>query len=285
MDTSGTVADQSYCLGDPGASAVRFVAMDASELDTRYAPRGARFSGRRLLLAIAASVAIGLSACGGSSQTKSDSASAQAATTSSQTAAQAATVPATTTASNVGATSTSSATTSRRAKAGSKPSSSATTAAAGTSTSESTTNGSTQRSTDARTDPPKRNKPKKGPTGPAPTTGTMTTIAANPAAPVYTGPSPIGCLEAAGLNRARAGVEQGAWEANYGVTPENDSNALVFLSGPYQDDGEATSYAQSLQSVELSASAGRWVASASMLSHLQAEVNAAAACMAGSGAS
>jgi hypothetical protein len=284
MSTSGTVGHQNDRLGDPGTSAVRSVAMDASELDTRYAARRTRSAGSRSLLAIAVSAAIGLSACGGSSHAKSDSTSAQAATTSAQTVAQAPTNPAATTASNAAGASTTGAT-STTGQTGTSSSSSSSTAAGTTSTGASTTTDPAK--SPSKTPTPVRSKkkhPGTGPTSPAPTTGTVTTIAANAAAPAYTGPSPIACLEAAGLNRARAGIEQGAWEANYGVTSESDSNALVFLSGPYKDDGEATSYAQSLQGVELSASAGRWVASASMLSHLQPEVNAAAACM-GSGAS
>jgi hypothetical protein len=54
----------------------------------------------------------------------------------------------------------------------------------------------------------------------------------------------------------------------------------VFLSGPYSDDTAAQQYAQSLTVVEIAASGGRWVASASMRSNLDAAVQGAAACMA-----
>jgi hypothetical protein len=98
-------------------------------------------------------------------------------------------------------------------------------------------------------------------------------------------PSPIKCLEAAGLNRARAAVEPQVWEANTGLSSKKDSNAMVFVSGPYKNVGVAKQYAQSLLVVELAASGGRWVASASIPSHLNTAVQKAAACMAGSSSS
>jgi hypothetical protein len=86
-------------------------------------------------------------------------------------------------------------------------------------------------------------------------------------------------LEAAGLNRARAASEPQVWEANSGVGSESDSNEIVFLSGPYPDANAANQYATSLQTVEIAASGGRWVASASLRSQLDAAVQSAAACM------
>ena len=88
-------------------------------------------------------------------------------------------------------------------------------------------------------------------------------------------------MQAAGLNRARAATEPQVWEANAGLTSETDHNGIVFLSGPYKDEGAAQAYAQSLTVVEISASGGRWVASASLRSQLDAAVQRAAACMAG----
>jgi hypothetical protein len=140
-----------------------------------------------------------------------------------------------------------------------------------------------KRPTGTTTGPSTTAGPGNGPTStPA---GTTTTIAANPASPVYTGPSPLACLQAAGLNQARAAVEPQVWEGNAGSSSLQDSNSIVFLSGPYKDAVVATQYAQSLLVVELAASGGRWVASASIRSHLNAAVDAAAACMAGSGSS
>lgn len=108
-----------------------------------------------------------------------------------------------------------------------------------------------------------------------------TTIPASTASPAYVGRSPIGCLQAAGLNRARPGTEPYVWEANSGFSAEDNHLATVFLSGPYQDSAMAASYAQSLTSVEVAASGGRWVASAALTSGLGNAVNQVAACMAG----
>jgi hypothetical protein len=108
----------------------------------------------------------------------------------------------------------------------------------------------------------------------------VTTIQQTTLPPGYTGPSPIKCLQAAGLNQARVGVEPQVWEANFGSSAETDSNAIVFLSGPYQNSTVATDYAQSLQSVELASSGGLWVASASVRSQLKSQVDNVAACMA-----
>ncbi|MBV9607018.1 MAG: hypothetical protein JO027_18035 [Solirubrobacterales bacterium] len=107
-----------------------------------------------------------------------------------------------------------------------------------------------------------------------------TTIPATAASPAYAGRSPIGCLQTAGLNRARPATEPFVWEANSGLTSEDDRLAIVFLSGPYQDTTTAASYAQSLTSVELAASGGRWVASAAQTSGLGQAVSQVAACMA-----
>ena len=110
--------------------------------------------------------------------------------------------------------------------------------------------------------------------------GETTTIPATSATPAYVGTSPIFCLETAGLNRARPATEPYVWEANSGGSSESDHIAEVFLSGPYQDDSTAQNYAQSLTSVELATSGGRWVASAAQTSGLQSQVNQVAACMA-----
>lgn len=112
------------------------------------------------------------------------------------------------------------------------------------------------------------------------TTRSTITLPAAPLTPKYVGVSPIGCLQAAGLNRARSATEQGVWEANAGSTVETDRNAIVFVSGPYKDAAKAKAYAQSLLVVELAASGGRWVASASLPSGLGTRVKQVAACMA-----
>lgn len=110
--------------------------------------------------------------------------------------------------------------------------------------------------------------------------GQTTTIPATGPSPAYVGPSPLGCLESAGLNRARPGTEPEVWEANSGFSAEDDHVATVFLSGPYPDTTTASDYAQSLKVVEVSASGGRWVASAALTSGLDGAVNQVAACMA-----
>ena len=84
------------------------------------------------------------------------------------------------------------------------------------------------------------------------------------------------------MNRARPAPEPQVWEANGRYARLNDSHAIVFLSGPYKDATVARNYAQSLLTVpELAASGGRWVASASVLSHMNEAVGLVAACMAG----
>lgn len=116
------------------------------------------------------------------------------------------------------------------------------------------------------------------------TTVTTTSIAPTPVTPKYQGPSPEGCLTAAGLNRARAAREPGVWEANSGLSALTNREAIVFLSGPLKSPLVAKNYAQSLQVVEIAASGGDWVASAALPSHLTAQVAQVAACMAKSGA-
>jgi hypothetical protein len=108
----------------------------------------------------------------------------------------------------------------------------------------------------------------------------MTTMAATSAAPAYNGPDPEHCLLVVRLTDVRAGVEQNVWEGNFVGTSANDSQATVFLAGPYASSAEATQYANSLQGTELAAAGGRWVASAALTSHLQSQVTNSAACMA-----
>jgi hypothetical protein len=114
------------------------------------------------------------------------------------------------------------------------------------------------------------------------TTGTpqSTTVPAYPGSPAYVGPSPLMCLTLAGLDRARPTVEPYAWDANLPGTQEDDTNAIVILSGPYKNATVAKQYADSLTVVELAASGGRWVASASVRSHQTYAVKSAAHCMA-----
>jgi hypothetical protein len=116
------------------------------------------------------------------------------------------------------------------------------------------------------------------------TTGTpdRTTVPGTSAFPKYVGPSPLLCLSLVGLDRARATLEPYAWDANVPGTREHDSNAIVILSGPYKSAAVAQRYAHSLLVVELAQSGGRWVASASVRSHLGGQVKRAARCM-GSG--
>jgi hypothetical protein len=83
-----------------------------------------------------------------------------------------------------------------------------------------------------------------------------------------------------GVANVHEGAESGVWLGNTPGSSPTDSNAVVLLSGPYASDGAATQYAQSLTGVELSASGGRWVASASLRSNLKLLVTDAAACMA-----
>jgi len=124
-------------------------------------------------------------------------------------------------------------------------------------------------------------------TGPAvtpiPKSGTATVPGVGNNSPSYVGPSPLGCLSQSGLSDARAGVEANVWLANVPNSPLQDSNSIVLLSGPYPTAGDATRYAQSLTAIpELAVSSGRWVASASFRSKLSAVVQSAASCMAGS---
>jgi hypothetical protein len=109
------------------------------------------------------------------------------------------------------------------------------------------------------------------------TTSKTITIPDSPAAPKYVGPSPVGCLTAAGLIRAQASRQPEVWEAYSGLS--SDHTTEVFLSGPYKTPAMATRYAQSLKVVEISASHGRWVASAALRSGLETQLDKAAACM------
>lgn len=116
-------------------------------------------------------------------------------------------------------------------------------------------------------------------TATATVTATATTIAPTAVTPSYRGPSPEGCLTAAGLNRARAATEPGVWEANAGLSATSNRLATVFLAGPLKSPRAAQKYAQSLTVVEIAASGGDWVASAALPSHLDQQVAQAAACM------
>lgn len=121
-------------------------------------------------------------------------------------------------------------------------------------------------------------------TATATVTATATTIAPTAVTPSYRGPSPEGCLTAAGLNRARAATEPGVWEANAGLSALSNRLATVFLAGPLKSPRAAERYAQSLTVVEIAASGGAWVASAALPSHLDRQVAQAAACMGRPGA-
>ena len=134
--------------------------------------------------------------------------------------------------------------------------------------------------------PTRAKKPKQG--GPDTTTKssrppTVTTIAKTPAAPAYTGPDPLHCLQVSGLTNARSGTEQDVWIGNFGSTAATDTSAIVFLSGPYANAQEAMQYASALDRIpELATAGGRWVASAAATSHLDFQVKSVAGCMAGS---
>lgn len=93
----------------------------------------------------------------------------------------------------------------------------------------------------------------------------------------------MACLKAVGLNRARPGKASGIWEANAGNTSLTDLNAIVFVDGPYKTKQGASASAQSLNGVEYAASGGRWEVSASLPSHLSAQVTKVAKCLAGGG--
>jgi hypothetical protein len=276
---SGKVGRQAG-VGDTPPFADAFRAMGVTQSDTGYPLPRARFARTRLAFAIALTAAIGLTACGGSSSPKKASASVGDSGQAIASAASAGTTTSTATTVTGSVTqapashsqtsaSTSQATRTQTSNAVSSP---PTTSSSATTTGPTTTQGGQAKHRTAG-----KRRPTK-PKAPAPTTGTKTTIAATQITPTYTGPSPIGCLEAAGLNRARAASEPQVWEANSGISA--DRNSTVFLSGPYADDDAAQQYAQSLTVVEIAASGGRWVASASIRSNLDAAVQSAAACMA-----
>jgi hypothetical protein len=149
-----------------------------------------------------------------------------------------------------------------------------------TSSSTSTTTSAAVKRT-RHTDPPSTTTASQAST--VTTTVTTTSIAPTPVTPKYQGPSPEGCLTAAGLNRARAAAEPGVWEANAGLSALNNRLQIVFLAGPLKSPKVAKVYAQSLTVVEIAASGGDWVASAALPSHLDSQVAKAAACMAQTG--
>jgi hypothetical protein len=108
----------------------------------------------------------------------------------------------------------------------------------------------------------------------------MTSIPATSASAAYTGPNPEHCLQVANLDDERAGAESGTWIGNLPGSAESDSTAVVILSGPYASDAAASQYASSLNGVEISKAGGLFVATAALTSHLDIQVDAAAACMA-----
>lgn len=114
----------------------------------------------------------------------------------------------------------------------------------------------------------------------APTSTTRSSLGTVPHAPKYRGPSPIYCLRAAGLNRARlSSVSTHVWQANFGHSRLDNGNAIVFLSGPFETDAAAQSFAQPMQTSEFTATGGPWVASAARTSGLGSQVSKVAACM------
>lgn len=259
--------------------------MEASEVGTSRPSRRARLARECGALAAGLAVAaICLAACGGSSNTNSVSKSTSAEAPSGQAGASATT--STGSATSTDTPSRTSTSTSTSAAGGTSTSAAgggtSTAASGGTSTAAS---GGTSTSTKKST--PTHNKKKtpthaKNPTA-APSYANLpvvTTVTQSYLPAGYNGPSPTNCLQAAGLTRARQGREPGTWEANLGSSSETDSNSIVFLSGPYQDPNAAANYADSLKTVELAASGGVWVASASVRSNLQTPVDNVANCMA-----
>ena len=113
--------------------------------------------------------------------------------------------------------------------------------------------------------------------------------AANPTAvnpsnthPTAAGPKPLACLTGAGLNRARAGKEPGVWEANAGLSAAGNTDATVFVDGPYKSTEAADAAVASLKPVEIAARGGLYEVSATLPSHLTSQVNAVAHCLGGS---
>jgi hypothetical protein len=275
----------------------RLVDMVAVHFDTRRGYHCLRIVAMSGLLMAAA--VFGVTGCGGSGQPAATAGTTLASQAAPQPSAQqGGTTAAKTIAQGGGRTGTAAATTApptkRGAQGGVGTTSTGTTGGAGSATTAARTSGHKPAAGHATpTTATSTHKPGH-PAAPPVTTATTTTpnwvnttgnsqtttIPATAASPTYVGPSPIGCLESAGLNRARPGSEPYVWEANSGLTSEDDHLATVFLSGPYQDATTAADYAQSLKVVEVSATGGRWVASAALHSGLDDAVNQAAACMA-----
>jgi hypothetical protein len=255
--------------------------MAAVHVDIHRGFRRARFAATIWLFVVGA---IGLARCGGASKTSSTQQTTLASqspppATSQQTPTQAATSAATTTTPAHGPKNRT-ATTATTAATGStnQAASQTSTAAAPTRATKKPIHPTTKHATTTRTTTPNTTPPSW-----VTTTGNAqtTTIPAIPGSPTYVGPSPLMCLELAGLNRGRPATEPEVWEANDGSSSENDRRAIVFLSGPYQNDASAESYANSLTVAELATSGGRWVASAALTSGLGSTVDRVARCMAG----
>jgi hypothetical protein len=87
------------------------------------------------------------------------------------------------------------------------------------------------------------------------------------------------CLREASLTDVRKGTEQGVDIGNYPGTSKTDVNGMVFVDGPYTTEAKAAASAQSLQGTELSAAGGRYVVSATLRSHLGAQVDRVATCL------
>jgi len=87
--------------------------------------------------------------------------------------------------------------------------------------------------------------------------------------------SVMSCLDGVGLVHARL-ERNGTWAGDHHGTS-------VFVDGPYATTGAAAASAQSLSGVEDAASGGRYVASATLTSHLGTQVKAVALCLGGSG--
>jgi hypothetical protein len=266
--------------GEAGLGEVREMASTEfnADLSKRHTSRGARFAFACVLLAVATA------ACGSASETKT--VTAASAPSAQGTATNAASQGTATNAESQG-------TATNAASQGTATNAASQGTATNAASQGTATNAASQRTATSATSPRASSKPKhRTRTAPNPTATTTpnwvttsgnsqtTTIPANPAAPKYVGPSPINCLELAGLNRARPAPEPEVWIANSPSSATNNHDETVFLSGPYHDSVSAEQYAHSLLVVELAASGGRWVASAAVHSGLRAAVTATARCMA-----
>ena len=101
---------------------------------------------------------------------------------------------------------------------------------------------------------------------------TATSPAQAPAAQA-SGSGPMACLARAGLQDPRR-QRPGVWQAVNGA-----GGASVFVDGPYKSASAASASAQSLAGVETAEGAGRYVVSATLRSHLAAQVHKVATCL------